>query len=84
VRKSEKSNSLRLFRRSEASAYLKDTWGVNFAHKTLAKIACTSSDGPEMHYIGRIPYYSQKGLDEFAQKKIGPACRSTSEARDDA
>jgi hypothetical protein len=79
VQKSEKLYSLRLYRRSDASAYLKDTWGVTFAPKTLAKIACISSDGPEMHYIGRIPYYSQRGLDEFAQNKIGPACRSTSD-----
>ena len=47
-------------------------WGVDYAPKTLAKIACISSDGPEMHYIGRIPYYSQQALDEFAQKKLDP------------
>jgi hypothetical protein len=79
VQKTEKLHSLKFFRRSEASAYLKEKWGWDYAHRTLAKIACISSDGPEMHYIGRIPYYSQQALDEFAQKKIGPACRSTSD-----
>jgi hypothetical protein len=67
------------FRRRLASGYLKETWGLDVAPRTLAKIACLSSDGPVMHYVGRIPYYSKESLDDFARKKIGPAQRSTSE-----
>jgi hypothetical protein len=68
-----------LFRRRFASEYLKETWGLDFAPRTLAKIACVSSEGPVMHYVGRIPYYSKQSLDDFARKKIGPAQCSTSE-----
>ena len=75
----QKADHSLLHRRSEASQYLKNKWGVNYAARTLAKYACLSSDGPEMHYVGRIPYYSEQGLDEFALKRIGPACRSTSD-----
>jgi hypothetical protein len=67
------------FRRRAASEYLKETWGLDFAPRTLAKIACVSSDGPAMHYVGRIPYYSKESLDEFARKKIGPARHSTAD-----
>jgi hypothetical protein len=79
VQNSDKSQSQMHYRRSGASAYLYENYGIRIATRTLAKIACISSDGPEMRYMGRIPYYSQNSLDEYAQRKIGPACRSTSE-----
>ena len=69
----------RYFRRRDAAKYLKITWGIDCAPRTLAKIACISSDGPEMHYIGRIPYYEKTGLDDFAAKSLGPVSRSTSD-----
>jgi len=69
----------RFLRRSDAAKYLRDRWGLPCATRTLAKIACISSDGPEMHYAGRIPLYTPESLDEYALKKIGPARRSTSD-----
>src|SRR5262245_66257904 len=67
------------YRRRDASRYLKEFWGLDFAPRTLAKVACVSSDGPSMQYIGRIPYYSRDALDDFAGKKLGSAGRSTSD-----
>ena len=69
----------RYLRRRDAAKYLKEVWGIDFAPRTLAKIACTSSDGPAMRYIGRRPYYQQTALDDFAARKLGPVRRSTSD-----
>jgi len=33
-----------------------------------------------MHYAGRIPLYTREALDRYAERRIGPARRSTSEA----
>ena len=61
----------RFLRRSDAAKYLRDRWGLPCATRTLAKIACISSDGPEMHFAGRIPLYTPESLDEYALKKSG-------------
>jgi hypothetical protein len=70
----------RLLRRTDAAKYVTDTYGIPCSPKTLAKIACVSSDGPPFRLAGRIPLYPASGLDEWAQGKIGPLVRSTSEA----
>ncbi len=49
--------------------------------KTLAKLACVSSEGPPFRLAGRFPLYPTSGLDTWAQSKIGPLIRSTSEVR---
>ena len=67
-------------RRADAARYLQDKWGLPTAARTLAKLACVSSEGPEMHYAGRIPLYTPEGLDRYAERRIGPAKRSTSDA----
>jgi len=69
----------RLLRRSEAAKYVEDTYGIPCAPKTLAKLACVSSEGPPFQMVGRIPLYSKPCLDAWAQKKIGPLVRSTYE-----
>jgi hypothetical protein len=66
-------------RRAAAAKYLQEVWGIPAAARTLAKLACVSSDGPEMHYVGRIPLYTIEGLDKYAEKRIGPPRRSTSD-----
>jgi hypothetical protein len=71
----------RLLRRSEAAHYIKDTYGIPCSPKTLAKLACISSDGPPFRLAGRFPLYPVSSLDEWAQRKIGPLVRSTSEAQ---
>jgi len=75
----EHQNANILLRRADASKYLKETWGIDFATGTLAKIACTSSDGPPFHKAGRWPLYPKTGLDEFALRRLGPLRRSTSD-----
>jgi hypothetical protein len=76
----EKAQLDRLLRRTEAAAYVTTTYGLPCSPKTLAKLACVSSDGPPFRLAGRFPLYPVSGLDEWAQSKIGPLVRSTSEA----
>jgi hypothetical protein len=71
----------RLLRRTEAAKYVTDTYGFPCSPKTLAKLACVSSEGPPFCRAGRIPLYPQPGLDDWARSKIGPLIRSTSEVR---
>ena len=71
----------RLLRRTEAAKYVTETYGFPCSPKTLAKLACVSSDGPPFCRAGRIPLYPQLGLDDWARSKIGPLVRSTSEVR---
>ena len=70
----------RLLRRREAARYVTDNY-FPCSPKTLAKLACISSRGPPFRLAGRIPLYPVSGLDEWAQNKIGPLVRSTSQAR---
>jgi hypothetical protein len=76
----EASKLDRLLRRTEAAKYVTDTYGVPCSPKTLAKIACISSDGPPFRLAGRFPLYPVAGLDAWARSKIGPLVRSTSKA----
>ncbi|MFK4720548.1 hypothetical protein ABIE89_001648 [Bradyrhizobium niftali] len=69
----------RLLRRTEAAKYVAETHSLPCSPKTLAKLACISSDGPPFRMAGRIPLYPVSGLDAWAKKKIGPLVRSTSE-----
>ncbi len=71
----------RLLRRTDAAKYVSDTYGIPCSPKTLAKIACVSSEGPPFRLAGRTPLYPISGLDEWAQNRIGPLVRSTSEVR---
>ena len=71
----------RLLRRTDAAAYVTETYGLPCSPKTLAKLACVSSDGPPFRLAGRFPLYPTSGLDTWAQNKIGPLVRSTSEVR---
>jgi hypothetical protein len=71
----------RLLRRTEAAKYITNTYGFPCSPKWLAKLACISSDGPPFRLAGRFPLYPTSGLDAWAQSKIGPLIRSTSELR---
>jgi hypothetical protein len=70
----------RLLRRSEAARYVVENYGIPCAARTLAKLACVSSEGPPFRLAGRFPLYPTSGLDSWAEAKIGPLVRSTSEA----
>jgi hypothetical protein len=69
----------RLLRRTEAAQYVTETYGIPCSPKTLAKLACVSSDGPPFRMAGRTPLYPIPNLDAWAESKIGPLVRSTSE-----
>ena len=69
----------RLLRRTQAAKYVTDTYGIPCSPKTLAKLACVSSEGPPYRKAGPYPLYSTEGLDAWARSKIGPLVRSTSE-----
>ena len=69
----------RNYRRSEASAYLKENYGLSYTTATLAKLA-TVGGGPPYHAGSRFPLYPQSALDQWAPRKLGPLVRSSSEA----
>jgi hypothetical protein len=64
-------------RRRQAAEYLKDRFGFG-SERTLAKLACIGG-GPEFRSAGRIPLYDRASLDAWAQAKIGPLRKSTSD-----
>ena len=72
--------SSRLLRRCEAAAYTTRTHGIPCSPKTLAKYA-TVGGGPAYVKAGRIPLYSREDLDAWAEARLSPKVRSTSEYR---
>jgi hypothetical protein len=72
-------NDTRFLRRADAARYVREKWGLPCAPRTLAKIACLTSDGPVFRLAGRFPLYDPKDLDEWAQSRIGQPQRSTSD-----
>ena len=70
---------LRRLRRTEASQYLKDEWGIIRAPATLAKLA-TIGGGPMFERANRIPLYSPEFLDEWARSILSPPMTSTSDS----
>lgn len=73
-------NERTLLRRAEASDYLRERHSLEIAKSTLAKFA-TVGGGPVMVYSGRFPYYRPADLDAWAEDRISPPCRSTSERK---
>ena len=68
----------RFLRRTDAAAYVTRTYGFPCSRQWLAKLAVLGG-GPVFHKAGRYPIYELAALDEWAQARIGPAQRSTSE-----
>ncbi len=66
-------------RRSEASPYLKEKYGISRTTGTLAKLACTTSTGPKFQYAGKIPLYPVTELDKWAESILSPLKSSTSD-----
>lgn len=65
-------------RRSEASTYLRDKYGLRYAPTTLAKLASIGG-GPSFIYSGFFPIYPEASLDQWALARISPLRRSTSD-----
>ncbi len=68
----------RRLRRKEASAYLRDEWGLSRTPKTLAKLA-TIGGGPPFEKDGRVPLYTPPVLDAWARSQLSPLVHSTAE-----
>jgi hypothetical protein len=64
--------------RRDASEYLERKHGVKLAPATLASLACLGK-GPSFRKDGRRPIYPVSGLDEYAEGRLSPVVRSTSE-----
>jgi hypothetical protein len=71
--------SSKYLNRRAASEYLLATWGLRRSVNYLAKLAVVGG-GPPFRKGGRNPLYTTDDLDDWAQSKIGPLVRSTSEA----
>jgi hypothetical protein len=69
----------RLLRRKAVPRHLEEKYGIPLSEKTLAKWACTSSDGPPFCLFGRVPVYPEDELDAWVESRLGPLVRSTSE-----
>ncbi|MBC7907623.1 MAG: hypothetical protein H7Y60_12890 [Rhodospirillaceae bacterium] len=69
----------RRYRRAEASAYLKSTWGIDYKPATLAKVASLGG-GPRFELAGRFPLYPEPELDSWASARLSPLKSSTSDA----
>lgn len=65
-------------RRSDASRYLLDQWGVSRTPNTLAKLASTGG-GPSFEMESRFPLYTEENLDAWAENQLSPLVKSTSE-----
>jgi hypothetical protein len=67
----------RFMRTPAAGAYLQGEYGIGAA-RTLGKYRCIGG-GPPYRRLGRIVVYNQEDLDAWAQAKLGPLQRSTSD-----
>jgi hypothetical protein len=68
-------------RRADAARYLTEVHGIPVQASTMAKWFCLKSDGPPAHLAGRIPLYPRDALDAWAEKRLGPLRRSTSDQK---
>jgi hypothetical protein len=71
--------SPRPLRRSEASTYLYETYGVSRSLATLAKLACQGG-GPVFRHAGRVPLYEVADLDRWVATIMSGKKASTSDA----
>ena len=65
-------------RRSDAATYITDRYGFPCSRQWLAKLAVIGG-GPVFRKAGRYPVYEPSELDRWAEARIGPRQRSTSE-----
>lgn len=65
-------------RRAEAATYVTERYGFPCSRQWLAKLAVVGG-GPVFRKAGRYPIYQPDDLDLWAQARIGPALRSTSD-----
>jgi hypothetical protein len=73
----------RYLRRADAAAYVSGRFGFPCSRQWLAKLAVVGG-GPVFRKAGRYPIYQPADLDRWAQARIGPAQRSTSDTTGEA
>src|SRR5258707_14769995 len=79
LKKDDAMETYRLLRRKAASAYLHETYGLDRAPSTLAKLAVIGG-GPPFRRMNRVPLYAEDDLDRWVASKLTPPMRSTSDA----
>jgi hypothetical protein len=65
-------------RRAQAAEYVTSRYGFPCSRQWLAKLAVIGG-GPVFRKAGRYPVYEPSELDRWAEARIGPPQRSTSE-----
>ena len=65
-------------RRSDAATYITERYGFPCSRQGLAKLAVIGG-GPVFRKAGRYPVYEPSELNRWAEARIGPPQRSTSE-----
>jgi hypothetical protein len=68
----------RPLRRNEGAAYIRDTYNLPCQASSLRTMACKGT-GPAYRKGSRFPLYDVADLDAWAQSKLSPKVRSTSE-----
>jgi hypothetical protein len=75
------SNSPERLPRPNVPAYLLEKWQLRCSHRTLARLAVIGG-GPAFRKVGRDALYDTSALDEWAQRKLGPAVETAKEHRE--
>lgn len=75
---SNSARTKRNLRRTEASAYLREMYGIGCAPATLAKMV-TMGGGPRYYKVSRSPLYPMDELDAWAQRQLGPLRSSSAD-----
>jgi len=68
----------RFLRRSEAAAYIRQTYGARCSHTYLDKLASIGG-GPLFHRFGKWPVYDVADLDAWAISRISGPLRKASD-----
>ena len=71
-------NMPRYYRRVFAAEYVREEWGLPCSPAWLAKLAVVGG-GPTFQKAGRTPLYSKEELDAWAESRLSPPMRSTSD-----
>lgn len=66
------------YRRQDAARYIRETWSQPCQPQWLAKLAVTGG-GPLFRRCGRFPLYCKMDLDAWAESRLSPPMRSTSD-----
>jgi hypothetical protein len=72
------AHSRHFLRRADAAAYVTQRYGFPCSRQWLAKLAVIGG-GPVFRKAGRYPVYEPAELERWAEARIGPPQRSTSE-----